>query len=134
MRKNYKLKVFTAFLFVAVSIGSVSAHLPIEFTTNTIAVEDDNWTTIQEENGVTISFSEYEINGVTYLKVKLENTTAAAVNLSIDVKKKSELLVAAFSTSIAPNSSIELTDYNSIVIPIQNGETYQDISIVTNFK
>lgn len=134
MKKNYKLKLFAALIVAGVSIGGANAFNPNLTSTTIVAESSDNWVTVQEENGITVSFSEYEINGVTYLKVKLENTTANTVSLSVDLKKKSEILVEDYSTELAPQSSIELTDYNSIVIPIHNGETYQDISIVTNFK
>ena len=83
MKRNYKLKLFMAFLFVGVSVGSVSAHLPMNLTTNVIAVENDNWTTIQEENGVAISFSKYEINGVAYLKGVILNWVLISISLLI---------------------------------------------------
>jgi hypothetical protein len=134
MKKNYKLKLFMTFLVIGVSVGNMNAHILSELTTKTIVADSDNWVIVQEENGVTISFSEYEIGGITYLKVKIENATNQQVTFSIDIKKKEEVFVDAFTNKISAQTSIELKDFNSIVIPINKGESFKDFSVAINFK
>lgn len=133
MRKNYKLKLLAILVIACVSIGNANAF--IKNTSSSINLDhSEKWTEIQNENGVKLFFSEYELNNQTYLKIKLENITTQLVDFTLNIKKNSELLVQGFKVNIKANSNIELTDFNSIVVPMFNGETYQDISIDTNIK
>ena len=128
------LKLFTALVIAGVSIGGTNASNPNPTSTTIITENSDKWVEVQNENGIKIFFSKFELNNQSYLKIKFENTTTQSVELTFDIKKQSELFVKGFSTSIGAQTSIELTDYNSIVIAINNGETCKDFSIVTNFK
>ena len=118
MKKNYKLILILTVLFVGVTLESVYAITPLKMAINTIPLEDNHWTIVQEKNGTTVLFSHYETNGETYLMVKIENTTTETVTLLVNVSKKSEVLIENYETTISSNNSIQLTDFNSIEIKL----------------
>ena len=82
MKSNYKLKLFTAIIVLGISLGNAVAYTPTLIPTTVYAENSDSWVLVQNEKGINIYFSEFQLDGNSYLKIKFENTTNNIVDFS----------------------------------------------------
>lgn len=75
------LRAISAALVIGCSVNSVYAS-DIELPQESIQTDQigHDWTFIQQVNGVAISYSMTELNGVRFLSVQFENTNAESVD------------------------------------------------------
>lgn len=121
MKLNYKLKLIasTVVLFVGVSYANASQTTTLSITN--IAQKSDSWIAIENQDGIKVSCTPFELNGVSYLKVKFENTTNQLIDFSWSLKEGGETVVNETTYSIKANSSIE-TDNNTLIL-FNNGDS-----------
>ena len=132
MKKNYKLKLFTALVVASLSLGTAEA---LTLTSTTIVADNsDNWVEIQNENGIKVLFTSYHLDGKSYLKIKFENQTNENIQFSWSLTNKdSEVLINNHKNEIIANKAFNFIDA-TMPISINNGETVNDFSINVNIK
>ena len=123
--KKSLLKLVAALFVAGVMVGNANAYHPTSTATITIAENADNWVEVQTQNGIKIYFSETELNGKSYLKIKFENTTAQEIEFSCAVIKDAESILNASTNKIEALSSIS---DESLLVPFGPGETHADFS------
>lgn len=94
-------------------IGS-SAIATNNFETEITSENSDSWIAIHNQNGIKVICTPFELNGVSYLKVKFENTTNQTINFSWTLNEGNETVVNETTYSIKANSSVE-TDNNTLI-------------------
>ena len=133
MKSNYKLKLFTAIIVLGVSLGNAVAFTPTLIQTTTHAENSDNWVQVQNNNGIIIYFSEYQLDGKSYLKIKFENTSNKTIDYSWSLIKKSETIISNSKKKINALSAINVIENNKL-IPFNAGDSYADYSIQIQIK
>lgn len=91
------------------------------------------WEEVKQENGVKVYYTLVEENGNTFLKVKFENTTSSVINFNWTLKNNTEVIVTEKTNKIEAGQSIEIYDA-SMLIPFQNGDSFQNYSILISKK
>lgn len=91
------------------------------------------WEEVKQENGVKVYYTLVEENGNTFLKVKFENTTNTVINFNWTLTNDTEIVVAEKSNKIEAGQSIEIYDA-TMLIPFQNGDSFQNYSILISKK
>jgi hypothetical protein len=133
MKKIYKFNLFTVLVVAGVSIGSANAFNPNTIPTKIISNYSDNWVEVQNENGITIFFSKIKQGENTYLKIKFENKTNTSIDFSWSLIKNDRPIVNKSYNKIDASNSIEIYDA-SMLVSINNGESYDDFSVTINLK
>jgi len=121
-------------ILLGVSIFSVVFFHGKTIASNTIRTTmsmnlSEVWEEVKEENGVKVYYSLIEENGRTFLKVKFENTTNTVINFNWTLTNDTEIVVAEKSNKIEAGQSIEIYDA-TMLIPFQNGDSFQNYSIL----
>lgn len=121
-------------ILLGVSIFSVVFFHGKTIANNTIRTTmsmnlSEVWEEVKEENGVKVYYSLIEENGRTFLKVKFENTTNNVINFNWTLTNDTEIVVAEKSNKIEAGQSIEIYDA-TMLIPFQNGDSFQNYSIL----
>lgn len=91
------------------------------------------WEEVKQENGVKVYYTLVEENGNTFLKLKFENTTNTVINFNWTLKNKTEVIVTEKTNKIEAGQSIEIYDA-TMLVPFQNGDSFQDYSILISKK
>ena len=94
-------------------IGS-TAMATNNFKTEITSENSDSWVAVQNQNGIKIICTPFEQNGVSYLKVKFENTTNQTIDFSWTLNEGGETVVNETTYSVKANSSVE-TDNNTLI-------------------
>lgn len=128
MKSNYKLKLFTAIVVLGVSLGNAVAFKPTLIQTTTPAENSDNWVQVQNKDGIIIYFSEYKLDGNSYLKIKFENTTNNILDFSWSLYNNSRPITSFKNYKVNAASSIEFFDA-TMPISFSNGEILKNFSI-----
>lgn len=113
MKLNYKLKVCLTVLAFAF-IGS-TAMAYNNFETEITSEKSDSWVAIQNQHGIKVICTPFELNGVSYLKVKFENTTNQTIDFSWTLNEGGETVVNETTYSVKANSAVE-TDQNTLIL------------------
>ena len=113
MKLNYKLKVFLfAFVF------GVFTNVTVANNPNQLKITSENtdsWIAIENQNGIKVTCTPFELNGVSYLKVKFENTTNQTIDFSWTLNEGGETVVNETTYSIKAKSYVE-TDNNTLIL------------------
>lgn len=133
-----KNKMVKTGILLGVSIFSVVFFRGKTIANNTIRTTmsinlSEVWEEVNEENGVKVYYSLIEENGRTFLKVKFENTTNNVINFNWTLTNDTEIVVAEKSNKIEAGQSIEIYDA-TMLIPFQNGDSFQNYSILISKK
>ncbi|MBL4755893.1 MAG: hypothetical protein JKY52_20150 [Flavobacteriales bacterium] len=132
MRKNYKLKLFTALVVTGVSFGSVNAFNPNPNPTIIITENSDIWVEVQNERGIKVSFTSYQLDDNFYLKIRFENLTNENLRFVWSLTNKdAKILINKYVNQVDSNKSIDFTDLTMPIL-IGEGETVKDFSITVN--
>lgn len=91
------------------------------------------WEEVKQENGVKVYYTLVEENGNTFLKLKFENTTNTVINFNWTLKNNTEVIVTEKTNKIEAGQSIEIYDA-TMLVPFQNGDSFQDYSILISKK
>lgn len=91
------------------------------------------WEEIKQENGVKVYYTLVEENGNKFLKVKFENTTNTVINFNWTLKNNTEVIVTEKTNKIEAGQSIEIYDA-TMLVPFQNGDSFQNYSILISKK
>lgn len=94
---------------------------------------NETWEEVKQEDGVKIYYTLVEENGNTFLKVKFENTTNSVINFNWTLKNNTEVVVTEKTNKIEAGQSIEIYDA-TMLIPFQNGDSFQNYSILISKK
>ena len=84
------------------------------FKTEITSENSESWVAAHNQNGIKIICTPFELNGVSYLKVKFENTTNQAIDFSWTLNEGGETVVNERAYSIKANSFVE-TDNNTLI-------------------
>ncbi len=122
--------ILVVFVLGGTAVNTI-ANNPI--TTEIATESSDNFVLIKNENGINVYFSKYNLNDKSYLEVRFENTTNQEINFTWVLTKNSELIINKTNTSVGSLAKIGRPD-TSILIPINNGETFNDFSLTINLK
>ena len=128
MKSNYKLKLFTAIIVLGISLGNAVAYTPTLIPTTVYAENSDRWVLVQNEKGINIYFSEFQLDGNSYLKIKFENTTNNIVDFSWSLFKNSKPINNVLTNKVDASNSIEFFDA-TMPISLSNGETLKNFTI-----
>lgn len=82
-----------------------------------------DWTLVETQKNVGISFSKISVNGTYYLAIQLENKSENAISLIWSVSKDGASLVSETPNTLQVGSSITLFDATRL-IPIGEHESY----------
>ncbi|MCW8896916.1 MAG: hypothetical protein OQJ96_12530 [Flavobacteriales bacterium] len=129
-----KNKMVKTGILLGVSIFSVVFFHGKTIANNTmskvISINDTEvWEEIKQENGVKVYYTLVEENGNTFLKLKFENTTNTVINFNWTLKNNTEVIVTEKTNKIEAGQSIEIYDA-TMLIPFQNGDSFQNYSIL----
>jgi ABC-type uncharacterized transport system substrate-binding protein len=91
------------------------------------------WEEVKQEIGVKVYYTLVEENGNTFLKVKFENTTNTVINFNWTLKNNTEVVITEKTNKIEAGQSIEIYDA-TMLVPFQNGDSYQNYSILISKK
>ena len=91
------------------------------------------WEEVKQENGVKVYYTLVEENGNTFLKVKFENTTNTVINFNWTLKNNTEVVITEKTNKIKAGQSIEIYDA-TMLVPFQNGDSFQNYSILISKK
>lgn len=91
------------------------------------------WEEVKQENGVKVYYTLVEENGNTFLKLKFENTTNTVINFNWTLKNNTEVIVTEKTNKIEAGQSIEIYDA-TMLVPFQNGDSFQNYSILISKK
>lgn len=91
------------------------------------------WEEVKQENGVKVYYTLVEENGNTFLKVKFENTTNTVINFNWTLKNNTEVVITEKTNKIEAGQSIEIYDA-TMLVPFQNGDSFQNYSILISKK
>ena len=91
------------------------------------------WEEIKQENGVKVYYTLVEENSNKFLKVKFENTTNTVINFNWTLKNNTEVIVTEKTNKIEAGQSIEIYDA-TMLVPFQNGDSFQNYSILISKK
>lgn len=130
MKRHYKFYLFTACaISFSASIGIANADNSNLIPTTMITEDSDDWVEVQNENGIKVLFSSYELDGNSYLKIKFENQTNKNIHLEWSLtNKESKVLINNYTNKIIANTAIDFIDA-TMPISINTGETVNDFSI-----
>lgn len=85
------------------------------------------WTKVQNNEGIVVSFANHEMDGKNYLRIRFENTTNEFAQIAWVLKKNNQVLINETSNEILDNGS---TMYDETkLIPINEGESFENFSI-----
>jgi len=73
------------------------------------------WTLVETQKNVEISFSKMNVNGVFYLAIQMENKSDQAIDLTWSVSKNGTELAPNASNKIAGGSTITLFDATRLI-------------------
>jgi len=132
MKLNYKLKLIAVAVVLGVGVSHANAS-QINNLPTTITQNSDNWVMVQNENGVQTFFMKKTINGAIQIRIKFVNTTNEIINFVWSLNKKSNLFFENVTNSINPLSFIEI-DETTMMVPLKNGESFDDFSVTINLK
>lgn len=122
MKTNYKLKIVLIAFVLGVFANVTVANKPIQIEINTN--NSDSWVAVHNQKGIKVTCIPFELNGVSYLKVKFENTTNQTIDFSWTLNEGNEMVVNEKTYSVKANSFIE-TD-NTLLISQNNNSTQAD--------
>ena len=126
MKLNYKFKVcLMAFAFIFIGSTAIATNnLKTEITSES----SDSWELVKEENGIQISFLEFNEDGKSYLKIKFENGSSDSLKFEWRLNKGAEIIVINSTSLEIKSLGIEI---KKVFIP---KEILGDLSITMNFK
>ena len=133
MKLNYKLKLIAVAVVFGVGVGFANARPTTNSLTTSVTQNSDSWVMVKNENGINVYFSKYDFNNKSYLEVKFENTTNQEINFTWSLTKNSTLISNETNTSVEALGTIGRPD-TSVLIPINNGETFNSFSLTVNLK
>jgi hypothetical protein len=134
MKRNYKLKLYTALIIASISIGGTNAFNPNSTSITITASNSDNWVEVQNENGIKVLFASYQLDGNSYLKIRFENLTNEDLRFVWSLTNKDDkTLINKYVNQVGSNKSIDFTD-KTMPILINTGETLKDFSITVNLQ
>lgn len=91
------------------------------------------WEEVKQEDDVKIYYTLVVENGNKFLKVKFENTTNSVINFNWTLKNNTEVIITEKTNKIEAGQSIEIYDA-TMLIPFQNGDSFQNYSILISKK
>lgn len=134
MKKHYKLKLFAVLVIAAISIGDANAFTIEPTSTTIIAKNSDNWVEIQNENGIKVFFTDYQLDGNSYLKIRFENLTNENLHFEWSLmSKEGKFLINRYVNQIEANKATDFID-STMPILISTEEMVTDFSITLNIK
>jgi len=133
MKLNYKLKLIAAAVVLGVGVSHANARQTTSLSAITsITQNSDSWVAIENQDGIKVSCTQFNLNGVSYLKVKFENTTNQLIDFLWSLKEGNEVVVNETRTTVKANSFVE-TDNNTLIL-FNNGDSYADFSFNIKLK
>lgn len=93
----------------------------------------ETWEEVKQEDGVKIYYTLVEENGNKFLKIKFENTINSVINFNWTLKNNTKVVVTEKTNKIEAGQSIEIYDA-TMLIPFQNGDSFQNYSILISKK
>ncbi|MDF1673113.1 MAG: hypothetical protein P1U41_06385 [Vicingaceae bacterium] len=113
MKLNYKLKVcLIAFAFIFIGSSAIATN---NLKTKITSESYDSWIAVHNQNGIKVTCTPFELNGVSYLKVKFKNTTNQTIDFSWTLNEGGETVVNETTYSVKANSFVE-TDNNTLIL------------------
>jgi hypothetical protein len=131
MKKRYKIKLIAIAMLIVGSISNVNATT-LKATTVVVSNDADNWLEVKNENGIKISFTSYQLDNNSYLKIRFENLTSENLDFVWSLKnKENKILVNRYENQINSDSLIDFSDLTMPIL-ITPEETLKDFSITIN--
>lgn len=115
MKLNYKANLIASAILLGISIGHVTAGQTKSHFDTAINHNSDSWVAIENINGITVICTPFELNGVSYLKVRFENKTNHEINFTWSLNDGVETVVNETKYSVKANDFIE-TDNNTLIL------------------
>lgn len=133
-----KKKMLKSGILLSVSIFSVVFFQGKITANNTISKairinSSETWEKVKQVDGITVYYTLEEENGNKFLKVKFENTTNSVINFNWTLKNNTEVIITEKTNKIEAGQSIEIYDA-TMLVPFQNGDSFQNYSIVISKK
>ena len=116
-----KLKLIAVAVVLGVCVSHANASQTTNLLTTSIAQNSDSWVAIENQEGIKVSCTQFNLNGVSYLKVKFENKTNHEINFSWSLNEGNEVVVNETRATVKANGFIE-TD-NTTLILFNNGDS-----------
>ena len=129
MKRNYKLKLFTALIIASISIGGATAFNPKPTSTTIITENSDNWVEVQNEDGVKIFLKEEILPEGRFISIKFENSSDKEFSFSWKLIQNEKTVQQSSSAVILKPNSSEIFFDPTVMIKLKANDSINQFSI-----